>query len=65
MKNSFSDLTYKELIEKREELSKNYLDARINSVMGHLDNPLQKRTVKRNIARLNTLIHEYQLGIRK
>lgn len=65
MKNSFSDLTYKELVEKREELSKSYLDARINGVMGHLENPLQKRTLRKNIARLNTLIHEYQLGIRK
>jgi ribosomal protein L29 len=30
-----------------------------------VDNPLQKRTMRRKIARLNTLIHEYETGIRQ
>ena len=34
-------------------------------VLGHVENPLQVRNVRRQIARLNTLIHEYELGIRK
>jgi large subunit ribosomal protein L29 len=34
-------------------------------VLGHVENPLEKRTLRRNIARLKTLIHENDLGIRK
>ncbi len=65
MKDSFNDLTYNELLEKREELSKKYLDLRISKVMGHVENPLERREIKRKIARLNTIVHEYALGIRK
>lgn len=64
MKNSFNDLTYKELLNKKEELSKKFLDVRMNGVLGNLENPVEKRTLRRSIARVNTLIHEYKLGIR-
>ncbi len=33
-------------------------------VLGHVENPLAVRTVRRNIARVNTRIREYELGIR-
>ncbi len=65
MKDSFKDLTYNELLNKREELKKQYRDLRFNMVIGHVDNPLEKRVLRRKIARLNTIIHEYELGIRK
>jgi len=64
MKNDFKDLTFQELVEKRENLRKDYLDLRINKVMGHAENPVEQRNIKRSIARLNTVIHEYALGIR-
>lgn len=64
MKNSFKDLTLEEQIAKRDELRKQYLDIRMDRVLGHVENPLAIRTVKRQIARLNTLIHENALGIR-
>jgi large subunit ribosomal protein L29 len=65
MKNSFNDLTYAELVAKREKLRKDALDLRMSKVLGHVENPLAVRTTKRDIARLNTLIHEYALGIRQ
>jgi len=65
MKDSFKDLTYKELITKRDELTKQFRDIRFNMVVGHIDNPLQKRELRKKIARLNTIIHEYDIGIRK
>ncbi len=65
MKNSFKDLTYAELVSKRDELRKDYLNLRMGRVLGHLENPLAIRTTRREIARLNTIIHEYALGIRK
>jgi large subunit ribosomal protein L29 len=30
-------------------------------VIGHVENPLQKRELRRQIARLNTLIREHEL----
>lgn len=65
MKNSFKDLTFNELLTKREEIKKKYFDLRFNMVIGHVDNPLEKRVLRRTLGRLNTLIHEYNLGIRK
>ena len=65
MKNSFAKLSYDELVAKREELRRSYLNMRMEKVLGHVDNPLQTRNVRRQIARLNTIIHEYNLGIRK
>jgi large subunit ribosomal protein L29 len=65
MRDSFNDLTYEELYTKREELKKKQRDLYFNTIIGHVDNPLEKRTLRRQIARLNTIIHEYDLGIRQ
>jgi len=65
MKDSFKDLTYEEIVNKREELKKKYLDLRFDMVMGHVENRLEKRSLSRKLARLNTIIHEYSLGIRE
>ncbi|MEM5948714.1 50S ribosomal protein L29 [Spirochaetia bacterium 38H-sp] len=60
MKDSFKELTYKELLSKREELEKKYRDVRFQKVVGHLDDPLELRTLRRKIARLNFLIHNHK-----
>ncbi len=65
MKQTFNDLTLDELVAKREELSGKMRDLRFEMVMGHVENPLEKRTLRRQIARLNTMIHEHETGIRK
>ena len=62
MKNSFKNLSYPELKTKRDELKKKYMEFRFKLVIGHVDNPLQKRSIRRQIARLNTLIHAYELN---
>ena len=61
MKNSFKNLTFPELKAKRDELSRKYMDFRFQMVIGHVDNPLQKRELRRQIARLNTLIRQNEL----
>jgi large subunit ribosomal protein L29 len=61
MKNSFKNLSVPELRAKRDELNKKYMEFRFQMVIGHVDNPLQKRTMRRQIARLNTLIREDEL----
>ena len=52
------NLSYSELVEKRNELKKQYMDLRFQMVVGHVDNPMQKRTMRREIARLNTFIKQ-------
>ena len=64
MKDSFNDLSYGELINKRDELRKQYRDVRFNVVVGQVDNPLLLRTLRRKLARLHTIVHEYDLQIR-
>ncbi|MDR1177324.1 MAG: 50S ribosomal protein L29 [Spirochaetaceae bacterium] len=56
MKNSFKNLSLPELKAKRDELNKKYMELRFQMVVGHVDNPLQKRVMRRQITRLNTLI---------
>ena len=56
------DLSYEELVAKRSELKRKYMDFRIQAVVGHVENPIQKRVMRREIARLNTLIHQHNLA---
>ena len=65
MKNSFKNLSYPEMKAKRDELKRKYMELRFKMVIGHVDNPLQKRTVRRQIARLNTLITAHEKNEQK
>jgi len=65
MNDTYKKMSYEELVTAHGKLCKEYLDLRMEKVLSHIDNPLSLRTKKRDIARLNTLIHEYALGIRK
>ena len=62
MKNSFKNLTFPELKAKRDELSRKYHDFRFQMVIGHVENPLQKRELRRQIARINCLIRQHELS---
>lgn len=62
MKNSFKNLTFPELVAKRNELNRKYMELRFQMVIGHVENPLQKRTMRRQIARVNTLIRQHELA---
>ena len=65
MRDSYNDLSYGELLTRRDEIRGQFRDVRFNVVVGHVDNPLLLRTLKRKLARLNTIVHEYDLGIRQ
>jgi len=65
MKERFNDLSVEELIAKRDDLSKKLQKMRFDMVLGHVENRMDKRNLRRSIARLNTLINEFDLGIRK
>ena len=64
MRDSYADLTYNELVTKKEELTRRYREIRFDKIVGHLDNPVELRTLRRRLSRVNTIIHEYQLRIR-
>jgi large subunit ribosomal protein L29 len=61
MRNSFKNLSFPELKVKRDELKRKYMDLRFQMVIGHVDNPLQKRNIRRQIARLNMLIYKQEI----
>jgi large subunit ribosomal protein L29 len=50
---------------KLEELTKTYMDQRFNKILGHVENPLERRITRRKIAQLKTILREFELGIRK
>ncbi len=61
-KKNVKELSYAELVSERNELKQKYMDFRFQMVVGHVDNPMQKRTMRRQIARLNTLIREKEIA---
>lgn len=61
-KNELNTMSYPELVTKRNEMSKKYMDLRFQLVIGHVDNPLQKRLIRREIARLNTFIRQKEIA---
>jgi len=65
MKNSFKNLSFPELKAKRDELKRKHMELRFQKVVGHVDNPLLVRTMRRQIAQLNTLIHAHVLAEKK
>jgi large subunit ribosomal protein L29 len=62
MKNSFKNLSFAELKAKRDELNRKYMELRFQMVIGHVENPLQKRVMRRQIARLNTMIRAGEIA---
>ena len=64
-KKNLQKMSYAEMVAERDKLRKELLNLRVEQVMSHLDNPLALRTVRRDIVRLNTLIHAHDIGIAK
>lgn len=53
-----NELSYAELVARRDELKQKYMDLRFKKVIAHVDNPMEIRTIRREIARLNTFIQQ-------
>lgn len=62
MKNKIKDMSTAELVAKRDELKKKYMDLRFQMVVAHVDNPLQRRVMRRQIASLNTMIRQHEIA---
>ena len=64
MKRNLAEMTIEELQELKDKLIKDYRVFRFNKMMGQLENALKLRETRRDIARINTMLREYELGIR-
>ena len=56
------EMSYAELVAERNDMKQKYMDLRFQMVIGHVDNPMQKRTMRREIATLNTLIRAKEIA---
>ena len=57
MKEKFDDLSLAEMMAKRKELLERSRKLRFDQVVGHVENPMEIRNLRRSVARLNTKIH--------
>jgi len=64
-KDNINEMTVDELKDLKEKYVKDYRVFRFNKIMGQLENELKIREKRRSIARINTVLREYELGIRK
>ncbi len=62
---SFRDLTRDELLQKRAELKQELFNLKLRRSFRELDNPLKLRTLRRDVARIETIITEDRKGVRK
>jgi len=58
------EMTRDELVTRKGELVEELFNLRFASATRSLDNPLRKRLIRREIARINTVIQEAESGIR-
>lgn len=61
-KKNVKEMSYAELVAERNDMKQKYMDLRFQMVIGHVDNPMQKRTMRRQIATLNTLIRAKEIA---
>ncbi len=59
------ELTRQELLQKHRDLQEEMFNLRMRKSTKALENPLRLRHVGRDIARVMTVLHEDQLGLRK
>ena len=59
--NEIRNLSVAELDQKLSELKKDLFMLRMQHATNHLDNPIKISNVRRDIARVKTVLHEKQL----
>ena len=58
------DMTNDELNVKLNSLKEELFNLRFQVATGQLDNPMRIKDVRRGIARIKTIMHERELGVR-
>ncbi len=57
-------LPLEELEVQLQDLKEEMQNLKFQQALHQIDNPLKVRALRRDIARFNTVIHEYDLGLR-
>ncbi|CAN5894785.1 hypothetical protein BH23ACT12_BH23ACT12_17000 [soil metagenome] len=57
------EMSSDDLTERLDEVKEEFFNLRFQNATGQLENFAQIKQVKREIARINTLVHERELGI--
>ena len=63
-KNELNDMTFSELEVKLKDNLDSLQNFRFQKALQQLEDPSQIRNIKREIAQLNTVLREYDLGLR-
>lgn len=58
------DMTKGEILAKQEELEKEIFNLKIRQATKQVDNPVKIRTLRRELSRIVTILHEDELKIR-
>ena len=58
-------MSKEERLKKLEELRRELIKLRYQAEMGHIDNPMKIRNIRRSIARILTIMREEELGIKR
>lgn len=61
-KQKLHELSTEELKAKLAETKKKHFDLRCQAIVGHVENPVLKRTLRRHIAALHTVIREKEIA---
>lgn len=59
------EMTGEELVQKKRDLEDERFNLNMRKSFKALDNPLRLRHIRRELARINTVLHEDEKGIRK
>ena len=62
---SLRDFTKEELLQKKHEIVEELFNLKMRKSLKELENPLRLRTLRRDIARIETVLTEDAKGIRK
>ncbi len=63
-KSELTEMTVSELETKLQDSSESLQNFRFQKALQQLENPIQIKHVKKEIAQVKTLLKEYELGIR-
>ena len=64
-KSELNDKNINELKKIEADKIEEYRNIRFNEVLGSVSDMSQKKIIRRDIARIKTVLREYELGIRK
>ncbi len=61
---SLRDMTREELLQRQHELKEELFNLRMRQTLKELDNPLRLRTIRRDVAKIETILSEDRHGIK-